>query len=41
MVGVGGTEVGTEGIAVGEAQADKTQTRRRVERVRMSANILE
>jgi hypothetical protein len=41
MVGVGGTDVGNAGTAVGDAQADKTQTRRRIERVRMSANILE
>jgi hypothetical protein len=34
-------DVGTAGIAVGDAQADKTQIRRRVKRVRMSANILD
>jgi hypothetical protein len=41
MVGVGGTDVGTVGIAVGDAQAVKTQTRRRVKSVRMSVNIME
>ena len=38
-VGVGGNGVGGKGVAVGEAQADSTQSRRRVEMMRMGVNI--
>jgi hypothetical protein len=39
-VGVGGGIVGDAGGAVGEAQADRTQSRR-VEKIRMSVNIIQ
>ena len=38
-VGVGGNGVGDKGVAVGEAQADSTHSRRRVEMMRMGVNI--
>ena len=42
-VGVGGKGVGNAvaGVAVGEAQADSTQNRRRVVMMRMSVNIIQ
>jgi len=41
-VGVGGNGVGdaVAGVAVREAQADSTQSRRRVEKMRMAVNII-
>ena len=41
MVGVGITAADVGGTAVGEAQADSTQSRRRVEKMRMSVNIIQ
>jgi len=40
-VEVGGSGVGNTGVAVGEAQADSTQSRRRVEKMRMAVNIIQ
>jgi len=40
-VGVGGKGVGEAGVDIGEAQADSTQSRRTVEKMRMSVNIIQ